>query len=192
MNRCVLVLLLLSVVTQQALAQGQDDQARRWLEEINQDVWMPFMEGVKKDDESLYLRVRSTDYVRVDPTHRFILNYADYVDDTVKMMRRYREQGTSVTIDIRFEERITDGQSASEKGISRVLFAAKGAEARTYYGRFHTISRKEDGKWRVLTEYFPPSDDVGETQFLGAKALDDVAEFLCYMPYPEKKLRCDG
>jgi ketosteroid isomerase-like protein len=173
-------------------AAAQDASARRCLEEMNRDVWMPFMEGVRRDDESLYLRVRSKDYVRVASSDRFILGHADYVDDTVKMMRRYREQGTRLTIDVRFEERICDGRSASDKGISRVLFTAKDGTVRTYFGRFHTISRKEADAWRVLTDYFPPGNDVGEEQFTRARAVGDIADFLCYMTYPDKKLRCDS
>ena len=34
-------------------------------------------------------------------------------------------------------------------------------------------------------------DDLGEAQFLQAKALDDTAGFRCYMPYPQKKPACD-
>lgn len=61
------------------------------------------------DRRSLYLRVRSRNYVRVQANGRLILTYDDYVDDTQQMMRRYREQGTRLTIDVRLEERITDG-----------------------------------------------------------------------------------
>jgi hypothetical protein len=71
-----------------------------------------------------------------------------------------------------------------------VLFSTKDGATRTYFARFHTISRKEGATWRVLTEYFPASDDVGEPAFTRAKTLDDVAEFRCYMPYPDKQLRC--
>jgi ketosteroid isomerase-like protein len=107
------------------------------------------------------------------------------------MMQRYREQGVQLSVEVRFEERIVDGRAASEKGISRVLFTDKDGKSRTYFTRFHTISRKEGSSWRVLTEYFPPpGDDLGEAQFLQAKAVDDTAAFHCYMPYPQKKLQC--
>lgn len=173
-----------------ASAQGQPD-ADRWFAEINRDVWTPFTEGVRKDDSALYLGVRSTEYVRVQASGRLLLDYADYVDDTVKMMAGYRAQGTAIVIDVRFEERIIDGKSASERGIQRVLFTPKGGETRTFYTRFHTISRKEGGKWRVLTDYFPASTDpITEAQYAQAKALDDVASFRCHMRYPEKKQRC--
>jgi hypothetical protein len=86
-----------------------------------------------------------------------------------------------------------NGVAASEKGVTRVLFSKKEGETRTFFSRFHTISRKENGVWRVLTDYAPESTaDVGEEQFMRAKALDDFAEFRCYMPYPERKSRCDG
>lgn len=111
-------------------AAAQDASARRWLGEINRDVWTPLMEGVRRDDASAYLGVRSKDYVRVASADRFILDYADYVDDTVKMMQRYREQGVRLSVEVRFEERIVDGRAASEKGISRVLFMDKEGKTR--------------------------------------------------------------
>lgn len=164
---------------------------RQWFAEINRDIWTPFLAGVRTDADSLYLRVRSRDYVRIQGNGRLILGYDDYVDDTQKMMQRYREQGTRITMDVRFEDRITDGTAASERGISRVLFSARDGETRTYYSRFHTISRKEGGVWRVLTDYSPAaSDSVGEAEFARAKALDDVGDFLCYMAYPDKRQRC--
>lgn len=173
-------------------AVAQNPSVQGWLEEINRDIWTPFVQGVQQDDSSQYLRLRSKDYVRVASADRFILGYSDYVDDTVKMMQRYREQGTRLALEVRFEERIADGRSASEKGISRVPFTTKDGSVRTYYTRFHTISRKEGDAWRVLTEYFPPpGSDLGEAQFREAKAAGDTAGFRCYMPYPQKKLRCD-
>jgi hypothetical protein len=187
----VLACCVLAVAIPHAPLRAQDPPVRQWFMEINRDIWTPFLEGVRNDDEALYLRVRSLDYVRVQANGRLILTHSDYVDDTQQMMRRYREQGTRLTIDVRFEERITDGKSASEKGISRVVFATADGGQRTYYSRFHTISRREEAGWRVLTEYFPaPTEDVGEEVFSQAKTLDDVADFRCFMPYPEKQLRC--
>ena len=50
--------------------------------------------------------------------------------------------------------------SRARCALSRVLFTDKDGKTRTFFTRFHAISRKEDGAWRVLTEYFPaPGDD---------------------------------
>ena len=108
-----------------SLAEAQQPKAAGWLAEINHDVWLPFMEGVNKDQASLYLGVRSGDYIRVQAGSKLILTYPEYVDDTVNMMSRYREQGTKLSIAVRFEERIINGGSASEKGISQVLFTGR-------------------------------------------------------------------
>jgi hypothetical protein len=166
-----------------------DPPVRQWLMEINREIWTPFMEGVRTDVDSLYLRVRSRDYVRVQEDGRLILTYHDYVDDTRQMMARYREQGTRIAIDVRFEERITDGQTAFERGISRIVFSYSDGRTRTFFSRFRTISRKEGETWRVLSDT-PALDSVGEVEFRTAKALDDVATFLCFRRYPEKELRC--
>jgi ketosteroid isomerase-like protein len=173
------------------LALGQSQSPAQWLEEINRDIWKPFLSGVAKNDEALYLNVHSKEYVRVQAEGRLILSSDTYVDDTKTMMARYKSRGTDLTMDVRFEERIVNGEFASERGVSKVVFATKGAAPTVYYGRFHTISRKENGKWKIVSDYFPPaSESVVEADFVRAKAMDDVTRFGCYMRYPGKTLDC--
>jgi hypothetical protein len=175
-----------------APAWAQDGGARQWLAAINKDVWLPLMAGVTNDDESLYLGVRSKSYVRVQEQGRLLLNLDDYVDDTRAMMKNYRDKGTRLKMEVRFEERLIDGKSASESGVMRVTFSDKDGKGRTVYSRFHTISRKQADGWRVVTDYFPPTGSrFGEPQFERLKAPEDVADFLCYTTYPEKRERCD-
>jgi hypothetical protein len=173
-----------------AAGHAQEATSTKALKEINRDIWVPFMQGVAASEDALYLGTRSKDYVRVQANGRLILDHANYVDDTVTMMGRYRDQGAKVVLDVRFDERITDGRHASERGITRVIFTPKSGDARTSYTRFHVISRKEGAAWRVLTDY-APADSASEAEYQRAKAPDDVQEFRCHMPYPEKKLRCE-
>ena len=85
-------------------------------------------------------------------------------------------------IRVRYRLRIPAG---SRDTVERVLEALDRGRLR--------VAEKEGGAWRVLTEYFPaPRDDLGEAQFQQAKALDDTTGFNCYMPYPQKKVRCDN
>jgi hypothetical protein len=171
--------------------QAQDVAATQWLKEINRDIWMRLLEGVAKNDASLYVNVHSDDYIRVQEEGRLILDHESYVDDTKKMMQRYAERGTSLTMQVRFEERISNGRYSPERGISRVVFASKSGEPRIFYGRFHTVSRKESGRWKIVTDFSPASEEVlSEHNFARAHAMDDVWPFRCYMPYPAKRLDC--
>lgn len=183
--------LLIALLWFQTAAFAQRSAATKWLEEINRDIWIPFLAGVEKNDDSLYLTVHSRDYIRVQAEGRLILSYATYVDDTRTMMRGYKDRGTGLIMHVRFEERITNGQFASERGISRVVFSSKKGERRVYYSRFHTISRKENGVWKILTDHYPPADErVGEQEFNRAHEMGDVHPFRCYLLYPNKKQDC--
>lgn len=191
MKKAFVSCLLFALLWSHAAAFAQNSSATKWLEEINRDVWIPFLAGVAQNDDSLYVHVHSRDYIRVQAEGRLILSYATYVDDTRAMMRQYAESGIGLSMQVRFEERIVNGQFASERGISKVVFAAEDGTARVYYGRFHTISRKEDGVWRILADYSPPaSERVGEEEFTRAHEMEDVTPFRCYMMYPEKTLDC--
>ena len=172
-------------------AAAQERGAAAWLEELNRDVWVPFLAGVAKYEDTGYVGVRSKDYIRVQSEGRLILSYETYVDDTRSMMASYKDRGTRLTMEVRFEDRITDGRFASERGITKVVFAPKEGEARTFYGRFHTVSRKENGVWRILVDYAAPaSERVGEEEFKRARDMNDLEPFRCYMRYPGKKLDC--
>jgi ketosteroid isomerase-like protein len=168
---------------------SQTPGPREWLAEIERDIWLPFMEGVRTYNDPKYLEVHSKDYVRIDPTNRFLLDRKDYDDDTVKMMARYKADGRVISITVRFEERIVDGKSAFERGINEFVITAKDGSSRKSYGRFQVVSRKENGKWRMLTEYFPPGQATSE-QYLAAKAIGEYSAFLCYLPYPAKAPPC--
>lgn len=54
---------------------------------------------------------------------------------------------------VRFEERTTDGMYASERGVLRTILTDKDGGKRTGYARFHVISRKQADGWRIVTDY---------------------------------------
>lgn len=140
--------------------------------------------------ESLYLNLHSKDYVRIQADSRFILNFATYLDDTRTMMRRYQDSGRKLSMEVRFEERITNGNFSSERGISKVVFSGPERIERIFYGRFHTILRQEGGIWKKLTDYAPAAQNIQEADFRQARDMEDVEPFACYMTYPEKKPYC--
>jgi hypothetical protein len=190
-TKCLTGFLLLVGLPGAAVAQGSG--AARWLEEINRDIWVPFLDGVARNVDTLYLDVHSRDYVRIQEQGRLILSYDTYVDDTRTMMQQYHASGTRITMQVRFQERITNGQFASERGISRIVFATPNSEPRVFYGRFHAVSRREGGRWKILSDFAAAGGEPpGEAEFLGAHDMNDVTPFRCYMRYPEKKTDCGG
>lgn len=169
---------------------GQTPKPSEWLKEINRDVWQPFMEGVGTFNDNLYTRVRSQDYIRIDPGSKMFLNRTDYDDDSIKIMHRYKEEGRKLRLSVRFTDRIVNGEFAFERGVNEFVMETKDGESRRSYARFQTVLRKENGVWRMLTEYFPP-ESATEEDYKNASALDDLSKFRCYMPYPQKKVVCE-
>jgi hypothetical protein len=170
---------------------AQAPSASQWLLDINRDIWRPFLDGVAANDHHRYLGVRSRDYIRLQADARFFLDYDDYVDDTKAMMARYAARGATVRLDVRFTERITNGVFASERGVMRVVIDAEGRPGTPSYSYFQTTSRKEDGTWKVLVDYFGadrPAPDAAA--FERAHPLTDVEPFGCYMTYPDKTSHC--
>jgi hypothetical protein len=121
------------------------------LAEINKDIWEPFTHGVSTFDHALYARVRAKDSVFVDGKRLF--GYDEYVDDAVRVMTPLQQSGTRIEMQVRFEERITDGAHAFERGVLRTIVTDKSGARRTGYTHFQVISRKEQVGWRIVTDY---------------------------------------
>lgn len=59
MRKTIVISFLLTLFLQGAFAFAKTVPAAKRLKEINRDVWIPFLEGVRKNEESLYLNVHS-------------------------------------------------------------------------------------------------------------------------------------
>jgi hypothetical protein len=123
------------------------------LQAVNRDVWEPFVRGVAAFDDATYLAVRSREFVMVQQAKPHFLDHDFYAEDSVNVMRQLKDAGTKLALEVRFEERMTDGKYSSERGLVRTTMTEAGKEPRSFHSRFHSISRLEGGHWRVLTEY---------------------------------------
>lgn len=148
------------------------------LQQVNRDVWEPFVRGIGGFDEAAWAGVRSRDFVMVQQGKPHFLDHDFYIEDSSKVMRELKQAGTRLAFELRFEERMTDGRYSSERGLVRTTMTEAGKEARTFYSRFHAISRLEDGRWRVLTEYRTPAGPDADAKFAAAFPVDSVAAAL--------------
>lgn len=148
------------------------------LHQVNRDVWEPFVRGVGGFDEAAWAGVRSRDFVMVQQGKPHFLDHDFYIEDSSKVMRELKQAGTRLALELRFEERMTDGRHSSERGLVRTTMTESGKEARTFYSRFHAISRLEDGRWRVLTEYRTPAGPDADEKFAAAFPVDSVTAAL--------------
>lgn len=121
------------------------------LDEIDQTIWQPFIRGVNTFDHALYSGVRARDSIFVDGKRFY--GYDAYVEDAVRVMTPLQQAGSRIEMSVRFEDRTTDGQYASERGVLRTVMTDARGERRTGYARFHVISRKQAEGWRIVTDY---------------------------------------
>lgn len=148
------------------------------LQQVNRDVWEPFVRGVGSFDDAAWASVRSRDFVMVQVGKPHFLDHDFYIEDSTKVMRELKQAGTRLALELRFEQRMTDGRHSSERGLVRTTMTEAGKDAKTFYSRFHAISRLEDGHWRVLTEYRTPAGPDAEKEFSAAFPADAVAAAL--------------
>ena len=84
--------------------------------------------------------------------------------------QRGKDQGGRTTIEFRFFERFSNGAMASERGIYKYTYAPPTGKPRSGYGQFHVFSRKENGRWKIATDYDPnEGGTVGEAEFKAGK-----------------------
>lgn len=62
------------------------------------------------------------------------------------------------------------GDLASERGIYRIETLPAAGDGQTFHGRFHTVARKESGRWRIAFDH--DSNDAGPDDFAAADPPD--------------------
>lgn len=117
------------------------------------EVWQPFLHGIGHFDDAAYLATRSRDYLMVDDRGGQFLDHDFYAEDSAASMRSLRESGQRLEAAVRFQRRRSDGEYASEQGVLQVVRIDADGRRHTGHSRFHVISRREPGGWRVLTEH---------------------------------------
>jgi ketosteroid isomerase-like protein len=170
-----LIAVALLLVTR-ALATEISPQAQA-LSEINEQIWRPFVRGVNTFDHPLYSGVRAKDSVFVDGKRLF--GYEEYVEDAVRVMTLLQKAGTRLEMEVRFDDRITDGAHAFESGVVRVIAIEEDGARRTSHARFQVISRKQPEGWRIITDHRWRTNDDADTQaFENARSLENLAAFV--------------
>jgi uncharacterized protein (TIGR02246 family) len=148
------------------------------LRELNRDVWHAFRRAYGARDAAAFLALHSPDLIRAGGPAHEVHGFEDYAAQTGQWFADLAGRGDSVGIEFRFLERIAAGDLASERGVFRITATRATGEQRVFYGRFHTFTRKQDGRWRIAVDY--DTDDGGTLSaepFAAGAEIDDVAAF---------------
>ncbi len=152
------------------------DPAR--LAELDRDLWRPFSAAYAARDADAYFALHTEDLVRVVSDLKTVQTPAQWRAATEAMFRQMTARREQVAIDFRFTERLVGADAASERGVYRFTITAPGGQVQRFYGRFHTVARRQQGRWKIALDYDSSERGaVDEAAFLAAHAMDDHARF---------------
>ena len=161
-----LMIILLSLLLA-GRTNGQDIQ-----QEINEQVWRPFVSSFSNRDTEGFMDVHSKEVIRSPRDSKKVIGWSEYFDQQRSSNQRAKESGRSHSLELRFTERIEQNDRAVEVGIYKTTSIDKSGKISTYYGRFHVVLRKEEGKWKILVDTdSSEGGTIGEKEFLAAKEM---------------------
>lgn len=145
--------------------------------EINEQVWKPFIKTLLSHDVEGFMNLHSKDVMRVERDHGQLLNFDRYKKELSMSWPAWKQsmevEKTKNAFELRFLERISNGDLAFEVGYFKNETIRANGEKRTSYGQFHVALRKENGIWKILVD----SDSnnkrtITEEMFQAGKPMD--------------------
>ena len=172
MKRTNLLLLFTLLGSSLSIGQTKED-----LVEINQ-TWEKFCDAFKSLDASLVRQIHTNDLIRISDGRR-IVSYENYMSNYELQFENLKQSNQTNHIELRFFERITNGEIASDRGIYQ-LTRNKGTDReKNYYGQFHVILKKINGEWQISMDYdSSKSNTIDKEDFDEAYAMKDIDRFL--------------
>jgi uncharacterized protein (TIGR02246 family) len=146
------------------------------LEELNRDIWHPFVRAYGALDADAFLALYRPDLMRATGVSGEALDFDGFAAQMREFFAMVAGYGDTIAIDFRFHERLVGADLASERGVYRLVVTPAAGERRTRYGVFHTYARRADGTWRFAADY-DTRDGADEKTFAAAADIDDVARF---------------
>lgn len=142
------------------------------LQQLNKDIWLPFLLGVNSNKAELYNQMNAKEFLWVSSGKKTrIMDAAEYKLDAISVMQQREQQKTGTVIDVRFTERHVNGNFAAETYIMKVVYSEQGKAPVTGYGWGQNFSRKENSGWKKLVQY-SMNKSATEQEYLAASALE--------------------
>lgn len=133
------------------------------INQINADIWIPFIKGVNENRPDLYNSTLAPDFYWVSAGAKTrIMNFQEYVDDAAKVMNQRTGKSVSTKLEIRFLERNVNESFASEKTIIKWTSQEKGKEPAVAYGIAQVFSKRVNGVWRKYVQYVYAESSTAE------------------------------
>lgn len=140
-------------------------------------VWAKFYKAFETLDHSLMADIHSKDLVRVSGGNR-IIDYDTYINNYKSGFERDKKAGQTSEISLRFFERLNNENSASERGIYKLIRNKGTDNEQAYYGQFHVLFKKIDNEWKITMDYdSSEGNTIGEDDYKKAFAIDNFKKF---------------
>jgi ketosteroid isomerase-like protein len=166
----------LSVTAQTPPAPAKQDPAL--LAELNAQIWIPFHEAYRDGEAEKYIALHRPEFIRGEGTRKVVRTLDEYATGVRRSFEIWKERGLTIDLQFRFLERIVKGAQASERGIYRFTLTPPDGKTQTFYGQFHTFSRKVDGRWQFVVDYDSnEGGTIGAANYEAAAAVDDFSRF---------------
>ncbi|MBK8494215.1 MAG: nuclear transport factor 2 family protein [Chitinophagaceae bacterium] len=144
----LLLVLVIALFSQPAMSQSD---SLKWVKEINEQVWKPFITHLISDDKEGFRSVHSKRITRIEIDGNAVLDYEKYFP-TIDPNAIPVKKNSKLIFGLRFDKRISNGTRAWETGYYKGTVMQEGKEPRSYYGRFFVVLEKENGTWKILVD----------------------------------------
>lgn len=158
----------LSFVLFATIAFSQNSQ-----QEINEQVWKPFIKAFNENDTKAFMAVHSKDVVRSPRDAKAVWNWDQYFEQQERGDKADKASNRKRSLELRFTERISSQDQAVQVGIYKTTYINPDGITRSFYGRFHVVLRKEDGTWKILVDTdSSENNSISEKDYLAAAAME--------------------
>ncbi len=121
---------------------------------INQEVWLPFMKAYTEFDYTSFNALHGPDLLRLS---RKDIRYRDtYAEQNEAWFTRAKREGYQQSIELRFEYRTVHDNHAYETGCYKIDIIKPDQTALVYYGYFHILLERQDGRWVIEQDWDSP------------------------------------
>jgi|GEM_PF-406872 hypothetical protein len=174
MKNYVLTLLLLA---------GMILNAQTAKEQINEQVWKPFIRHFSEGNTAEFMALHSKQVIRfgLEGTPNS-LDWETYRAGQQHGDERNRQEQRKRTIDLRFEHRTAVDSFAYEIGYYRTSYELEGQPRQDFFGKFNVILKKELGQWKILLD--SDHGGISEADFWKAQPLEPPT-----LPKPPNAIR---
>lgn len=145
------IFFLLSVIALFSLPANAQSDSLKWVKEINEQVWKPFVTHFISGNNEGFSSVHSKRITRVEIDRGVLKDYEKYFPPVTPGSSPVKKKASRL-FELRFDKRISNGTRAWESGYYKGTVMQKGKEPWSYYGRFFVVLEKEGGVWKILVD----------------------------------------